>query len=363
MIPPATPTSAAPRSLRTLVLVTAAVLLAHLAVLHGMPLHMMSLDSSAPAPQTAQPFITRTIAAPAPASPGATTKVSAAVPSPSVLQPTMVSKPLTGEAPAPTAPTAIETVATPPPAPAEPVELAAVTPARETPEPAPGNPAALPAAQKVLHYAVPASVRLKYDVKAEVKGITLSANGELLWVQDGKNYDARLEINMFLLGSRVQTSKGQLTEQGLEPMRFGDKYRSEVAAHFERDKNKVSFSANTPDVPLLPGAQDQLSVFMQLAGILAGSPERFPPGTSIPFQTIGPRSSEWWVFKVEEMETLRLPGGELLAIKLSRDPTGEYDPKAEVWLAPDLAYLPVRIRLSQSNGDVVDQQWKSTQTP
>ncbi len=206
-------------------------------------------------------------------------------------------------------------------------------------------------------------MRLKYDVKTQVKGISLAVNGELLWLQDGKTYDARLEISHFLLGSRVQTSRGRITPDGLEPERFGDKVRSEVAAHFERDKGKVSFSANTPDAPLLPGAQDQLSVFMQLAAMLGNAPDRFPAGTTISFQAVGPRSSDVWVFKVGEMETLQLPGGEIKAVKLSRDAVGEYDPKGDIWLAPDFAYLPVRIRLLQSNGDLVDQQWSGTQTP
>jgi hypothetical protein len=220
-----------------------------------------------------------------------------------------------------------------------------------------------PAAMPVRKFAIPASARLKYDVKGEVKGFPYHVNGDLLWVQDGKTYDARMEISHFLLGSRVQTSTGQLTAHGLEPTRFGDKVKSEVAAHFDREKNKVTFSANTPDVPLLPGAQDQLSVFMQLAAMLGAEPLRFPQGTTLPVQAVGPRSAEAWVFTVGASEKLVLPGGELSAVRLWRDPVGTYDPRLEIWLAPDLGYLPVRIRLTQSNGDVVDQQWRATQKP
>jgi hypothetical protein len=35
----------------------------------------------------------------------------------------------------------------------------------------------------------------------------------------------------------------------------------------------------------------------------------------------------------------------------------------EIWLAPALGYLPVRIRLTQDNGDYVDQQWRSSSAP
>jgi hypothetical protein len=136
-----------------------------------------------------------------------------------------------------------------------------------------------------------------------------------------------------------------------------------VAAHFERNKGKVSFSANTPDVPLLLGAQDHLSIFIQLAAMLGGDPDRFTEGVTVPFQAVGPRSSEWWVFKVGAAEALTLPGGSVKAVKLTRDPSGEYDSRVEVWLAPEMNFLPVRIRLSQPNGDFVEQLWSSTREP
>ncbi|MGI9134182.1 MAG: DUF3108 domain-containing protein, partial [Rhodoferax sp.] len=163
--------------------------------------------------------------------------------------------------------------------------------------------------------------------------------------------------------SRVQTSKGAMVTQGLEPLRFGDKVRSEVAAHFERAKGKVSFSANTPDAILHEGAQDQLSIFMQLAGMASADPGRLAPGTVLSIQAIGPRSAEQWVFVVGATETLDLPGGRLKTLRLVRDPNAEYDSRAELWLAPELDYLPVRIRLTQANGDFADQQWKSTERP
>lgn len=245
--------------------------------------------------------------------------------------------------------------------------LAAATPTGKVTDaaldPPPSATATPPAAKAVRKFVIPASARLKYDVKGEVKGFPYHVNGDLLWVQDGKSYDARMEISHFLLGSRVQTSTGQLTAHGLEPTRFGDKVKSEVAAHFDREKNKVTFSANTPDAPLLPGAQDQLSVFMQLGAMLGAEPLRFPQGTTLPVQAVGPRSAEAWVFTVGASERLVLPGGELKAVRLWRDPLGTYDPKVEIWLAPEVGYLPVRIRLTQANGDVVDQQWRATQKP
>ena len=101
--------------------------------------------------------------------------------------------------------------------------------------------------------------------------------GELLWRHDGERYDAKLEVSAPLLPTRVQQSTGSITADGLAPLRFSDRSRGEQAAHFQRDEGKVSFSSNRPDAPLLPGAQDRLSVLLQLGALIAGNPGKFRP--------------------------------------------------------------------------------------
>ena len=246
------------------------------------------------------------------------------------------------------------------------------TPAASAPSLAPtAAPDALPLASRsasapsapTTAYTVPGSMRLKYNVEGTKDKLNYHARAELLWRQDGETYEAQLEVSAFLIGSRVRTSTGRLTADGLMPMRFSDKYRSEVAAHFDRVKQRVTFSANTPDVPLLPGMQDQLSVFVQLGAMLGGAPDKYPVGTQISFETIGPRAPEFWVITIEGDEKLTLPGGDIAAIKLSRGTQREFDQKAELWLAPSLGYLPVRIKLTERNGDFVDQVWRATEAP
>ena len=227
----------------------------------------------------------------------------------------------------------------------------------------PAPPPAREATPDTRLYAVPASTRLKFDATGMRGKLRYHANGELAWLHDGNNYEARLQLSAFLVGARVLTSTGALTPAGLAPKRYGDKYRSETAAHFERDRGRVVFSANTPEAMLLPGAQDQLSVFVQLAAMLAGEPQRYPPGSTISMQTVGTRIAEPWTFTIDAAETLALPGGEQQALRLTRLPRREYDQKVEIWLAPALAYLPARIRITQSNGDFIDQQWRGTETP
>jgi hypothetical protein len=206
-------------------------------------------------------------------------------------------------------------------------------------------------------------VLLKFSATGQRGPQPLQASGQMLWQHDGKHYEARMEIGAWGLGGRTFTSAGALTADGLAPQRFADKRRTEVAAHFDRDQARVVFSANTPSATLLPGAQDQLSIFIQLAAMLAGEPQRYQPGTQISLQTVGPRAAETWVFDVEKQEELQLPGGRLSAIKLVRKPGKDYDQQVELWLAPELSWLPARIRISFANGDYVDQQWRTSSRP
>ena len=124
------------------------------------------------------------------------------------------------------------------------------------------------------------------------------------------------------------------------PTRFGDKGRSELAAHFQRDKGIISFSANSPDAPLLKGAQDRLSVVIQISTLLAGDPTRFPLGTMLSFQTVSQREAEVWHFLVEKEELLQLPFGEINAIKLNRKPRQSLISKLSCGLHPLWAICP-----------------------
>jgi Protein of unknown function (DUF3108) len=152
------------------------------------------------------------------------------------------------------------------------------------------------------------------------------------------------------LGSRTRTSTGNITPEGLAPQRFSDKWRSEVAAHFDQQNHRASFSANTPDVALQTAAQDQLSVILQIAGILAAEPAKYPPAATLAIQTVGPKDADVWIFTVGATEKIYVPHGTI-------------DQKVEVWLAPSMGYLPVRLKITNANGDYIDQQLRGVEKP
>jgi len=212
------------------------------------------------------------------------------------------------------------------------------------PPPAPAPPPSEP----------PPSARLSYDIEGVIRGLTYRASGTLDWTLAGGRYAARTEISMLLVGTRVQTSEGAVGPEGLMPERFSDKRRTEVATHFERGTGRIRFSGNAPEVALMPGAQDRLSLFMQIAGLLQARPHQ--AGDVIEFQVAGTGDAEPWRFEVGELQDLDLPAGTVTARWVRRLPRKPHDSTVEVWLAPSMKHLPVRLRISQANGDVADQR-------
>ena len=210
---------------------------------------------------------------------------------------------------------------------------------------------------------LPPPTRLEFEVTGRAKGFGYHASAELLWQHDATSYSAHQEIKVIFLGSRSQDSVGSVTAHGLQPRRFADRARSERTALFDFASGRVTFSANTPAAPIAPGAQDRLSVFLQLGSLLAAAPERYPAGTQLAMTTVSARAADVWTFTVEGDQTLDLPIGALRAVQLQRMPRRADDQKAQVWLAPNLGYLPVRIRLTEANGDFAELNLKSHEAP
>ena len=322
-----------------------AVLGAHLVVLDAAPVW------HAPGPATrnaTQAFVTRQVPMPT---------VAAVAP-----EAAAISTPATHPA-APAPRQRVKAHATPPP-PAEPTSPAPPPEPQQTAAAPAFEPsaAAMPAADAQTVTAPP-TVRLNYEISVERMGFTLRSEAHLTWRHDGTQYEAELEAGGGLYPKRVQRSVGAITPQGLAPLRFSDKSRSETATHFERDKGKIVFSNNRPEAPLDPGTQDRLSVIIQLAGLVATAPARYPAGSSIVLPVAGTSEVDAWLFTVEGEEDLQLPGGAVRALKLQRVPRKPYDVKVELWLAAQQDYAPVRLRLTNPNGETADQRWSGTDRP
>lgn len=254
----------------------------------------------------------------------------------------------------PDEPPASTTEITPATAEPEPVVVASATP-----EPAPATPEESPAAPAAAGTKPPPSSQWQYEVKGESKGLTYTAHGTLDWRQDGQQYEARLELKAFLVGSRVQTSSGTLGPGGLQPNQFSDRARKDKRLLFDHEAQLIRLDGSTATAPLTHGVQDRLSLFMQLSSLMAGLPHPPADGEQWAIWVAGSPAADHWSFRYLGAEMLQLPAGKLEAWHLQRLPRQDKDQQLDLWFAPSLHFLPVRMRIQQDNGDVVDQQLSS----
>jgi Protein of unknown function (DUF3108) len=199
-----------------------------------------------------------------------------------------------------------------------------------------------------LRVVYPRAADLEYEVVRVQRGQTSAGPGWLRWKSDGNEYELLLEwsdSNGLILR---QHSAGKFDAMGLAPERFSDKRanRSEQAAHFKRFEGVVVFSNNKPQAPIQAGLQDPLSVLIQLAGILGGDPIRFEIVNVIRVSVAGLDDVQLWEMSLEKPADINVAAANMRAMKLQRKPRNEFDPRLEIWLAPQLGYLPIRIRQS-----------------
>lgn len=203
------------------------------------------------------------------------------------------------------------------------------------------------------------SVNLRYAATAVSKGSNYTGTGQLDWRHDGQQYEARLTTRVLVFTVLEQTSVGRVTDKGLAPDRFADRRRStERAAHFDRLGQRLRYSNNAPDGKLLPGTQDRLSVNFQLSALFNARPDAYAEGQVLRLPVTGIDVAQIWLFQIGPTTLESLPAGQVPARLLTQSPRRDYDRKVEVWLLPQYAHLPGRIRVTEPNGDYLDMQLK-----
>lgn len=207
---------------------------------------------------------------------------------------------------------------------------------------------------------IPAGATWHFAASGQWRGVPVTGFAALAWQHDGASYEATFALNAPPLPAREQHSTGAVAAEGLQPQRFAERQRSEQATHFDRDAGHIAFSSNRPQASLQPGAQDRLSLLVQLPALAAAHPERFVPGRAVSLQVAGTREADQWRFTIDGLEDLALPAGTVSALRLTRIARGLYDPRLELWLAPGHAYALVRLRLTPPGGDWLDLQWSGT---
>ncbi len=254
----------------------------------------------------------------------------------------------------------------PPPAeplPAEPVVLAAAE-AASAPEPAVPAVAA-PAPVPVPASAPPAwppSTRLNYKLTGNYRG-PIEGQAQVEWLLAGSRYQVHLDVSVgpafAPLLARRHSSQGELTEQGLRPSRYDEEFkvvfRDPRRLSLQMDGDTVRWS-NGRSAPRPEGVQDSASQFVQLVWLFTTQPALLTPGRSIDIPLALPRYVETWTYDVLARETLATPAGAIdtVHVKPRREPRPGVDLTAELWVAPALQNLPVRLLIRQDAETYVD---------
>ena len=296
----------------------------------------------------------------APAEPAAS-KPKRRKPAPKVLPPQQAASAVLAAA-EPEPQPAPEPVATPEPivaAPSAPHLLAdlAADAKPASPSPAASGPAAEP-------FEWPASTRITYKLTGNYRGEVLG-DAQVEWVRvgAGERYQVHMDVTVgpsfAPIYSRRMSSEGQLTAAGLYPERYDED--SKVAFR-DRRVARMSFEAEQvvlkdgQRVDRLPGMQDTASQFVQMSYLFSRNPALLTPGRTVEMPLALPRRQSVWVYDVREVEPVYTLFGEVEAVRLQprREARKGDDLTAEVWFAPSLRYLPIRIRIRQDEETYLD---------
>jgi len=108
--------------------------------------------------------------------------------------------------------------------------------------------------------------------------------------------------------------------------------------------------------PRVAGVQDTASQFIQMAVLFAVRPELLRVGGTVETILALPRSVDVWVYDVLAQETLATAFGpvDTFHLKPRRTSVRSGELAAEIWFAPQLRYLPARIRIEQDAQTWVD---------
>ncbi len=212
-------------------------------------------------------------------------------------------------------------------------------------------------------FSLPPSAELDYSIRAEQSGLELSGEGVLKWNATDNTYHIELETRAALFGKILDSkSDGAVDDYGLAPTVFAEKRfrKDQTTTVFHRDSKSISFSVGGNTYPLLGGEQDRTSAIWELIAVARGAHGKFKENTDWVFFVAGQHDAEPWSFKVDKMESIRTPMGNMSAMHVVKAPSsGNKSQKVDIWLAPSLEWYPVRLRYTEQNGDYIEQSISS----
>lgn len=212
----------------------------------------------------------------------------------------------------------------------------------------------------------PLSTRLTYVLRGNYRG-PVHGQAQVDWLRQGRDYQVHLDVGVgpgfAPLIARRMSSQGRLTPEGIAPQRYDEETRvllgtpRRVGVRLQGGEVRL---ANGSMQPVPPGAQDAASQFVQLTWLFLTGREPLQAGRVVDFPLVLPYRQYAWQYQVVGEEMLDTPMGPLPSwhLKPTRAVSGG-DLLAEVWLAPTLQFLPVRLVIRQDADTYVDLVLKS----
>lgn len=247
-------------------------------------------------------------------------------------------------------PTTTVAAPAPPPAPepaaAEPPQASASAP--EVPAAAASSPPAASATASLDSW--PADTRLNYRLGGRFRSGDLYGDARVQWQREGSRYQVRVDVDVTLLATLVMTSQGEVTPDGLVPGAYEEQRRGRLRG-LRLEAGQILL-ANGSVLPRPPGVQDTASQFVELSHRFASGREKLEVGRAVSFWMARPGAVDLWTYDIVQRELLATPSlGEIEAFHLKPRPIA--NPRgnitAEMWFAPSLQYLPVKIRVNMGD--------------
>ncbi len=169
------------------------------------------------------------------------------------------------------------------------------------------------------------------------------------WRRSGTHYQVQFDIHVSPFFDQHMFSDGQITEHGLSPQHYDESFEVPLVAPRVR---RIEFSeeevvlANGTRVIKLPQTQDGASQFVQFVWMFSTQPDLLRAGNVIEVPLALNSNLRRWHYQVTGAETLGFDFGRLATVHLKPMLDGPRRPNEypfEIWTAPSLQYLPVRI--------------------
>lgn len=221
----------------------------------------------------------------------------------------------------------------------------------------------------------PLSTRLTYTLTGWFQG-EVHGDAQVEWLRDGDRYQVHLDVSvgprLAPLVARRMSSEGRISPDGLRPQRYEQATRQiigrnrlvQMAFPDERSVRLQDgkLAATRADV------QDTASQFIQMVFLFSTRPALRERGGRVEFDLALPHRVRRWAYEVGDTLPTATPLGELDTFHVrpvpARDSVAETPGEAarsggsilsaQVWYAPTLQMLPVRIRIEQDAETWVD---------